>query len=366
MSHRPDLGFFDEGHDLAGPAFYADAIGDGGKALMLPPAAVRSLAFTHLEDEAVWTRDWICVGSHEAIPNVGDLLPFTVGVHGVHVQRTDDGLAARFNKAQHGGCRAIPLQCQTGAKTKCSFTSCGYSRDRRAIPATELGDGTPEMHQYLGLRPERLLSAQAKSWGPLIFVNLDVAPDWPEQSLRLLGRTMGAFGNHKAERSSELWLEYPANWKLLGTALAEGEPIGEDRRGGWTVSTTTLADGQGATVAWLFPNLVLISTETETAVAVLQQTAIGQTLCRLSVYGAAPEASMDRWRAEIEERAANGVEAHRALSRFGTSHRPETIGQPLPAQTSPLAAWMQRTLADRVARAPLGPIDQPLFQNPKG
>ena len=364
MSHRPDLGFYDEGHDLASPAFYADAI--GADARTLPPAAFRSLAFTHLEDEAVWTRDWICVGSHEAIPNEGDLLPFTVGTHGVHVQRTAEGLAARFNKAQHGGCRAVPLQCQTGAKTKCSFTSCGYSRDRRAIPASELGDGTPEMHQYLGLRPERLLTAHAKSWGPLIFVNLDIAPAWPERSLKALNRTMGAFGNHKPARSRELWIEISANWKILGSALAAGSPVGDDETGGWILTGTTLADGRAATAAWLFPNLVLISTEAETAVVVLQQTAIGQTLCRLSVYAEDPAASLETWRAEIEARAARGEADHQAIARFGTSHRPETIGQTPPAQTSPVAAWMQRTLATRVDRAPLDPVEQPLFQNPKG
>lgn len=366
MSHRPDLGFFDEGHDLAAPAFYAEATRPDDDARALPPAAFRSLAFTHLEDEAVWTRDWICVGSHEAIPTIGDLQPFTIGTHGVHVQRRPDGLAARFNKAQHGGCRAVPLQCQTGAKTKCSFTSCGYSRDRAAIPASELGDGTPEMHQYLGLRPERLLTAQAKSWGPLIFVNLDVSPVWPERSLNVLNRSMGAFGNHKPERSREIWIEAAANWKILGAALAEGAPVGEDRAGGWMLSQTTLEEGRTALSAWLFPNLILISTEHETAVAVIQQTAIGQTMCRMSVYGIEPETSVERWRLEIEARAARAETSHRAIARFGTSHRPETIGQPLPRQTSPLGAWMQRRLAERVAAAPLGPIEHPLFQNPKG
>ncbi|GLK75025.1 hypothetical protein GCM10008171_02790 [Methylopila jiangsuensis] len=364
MEHRPDLGYFDEGQDLAAPAFYMEAT--TGDARTLPPAAVRSLAFTRLEDEAVWTRDWVCVGAHEAIPNVGDLLPFTVGTHGVHVQRTATGLAARFNKAQHGGCRAVPLQCQTGAKTKCSFTSCGYSRDRAAIPASELGDGTPEMHQYLGLRPERLLTAQARSWGPLIFVNLDIAPNWTEAGLQRLNRESGAFGNHKPNRSDEIWLEFKANWKLTAAALAAGRLAASDPEGGWTVSDAETRDGRPLRAAVLFPNLVLLSDERDTAVVILQPTAIGRTLCRVSVYGAEPAATLERWRAEIEARAAEAEAEHLALSRFGTTHRPETIGQPLPRQTSDVAAWLQAVLAARVARAPLGPVEQPLYQNPKG
>ncbi|HVI30243.1 ring-hydroxylating oxygenase subunit alpha [Hansschlegelia sp.] len=366
MSNRPDLGYFDEGQDLASAAFYAEALKPPGEARVLPPAAFRSLAFTALEDEAVWTRDWICVGAHEAIPGVGDLLPFTVGTHGVHVQRTEEGLKARFNKAQHGGCRAVPLQCQTGAKTRCSFTSCGHSRDRAAIPAGELGDGTPEMHQYLGLRPERLLTAQVRSWGPLIFVNLDVTPESPEASLKALNKAAGFFGNHKPLRSEEIWLEFPANWKLLAQALAAGEPIVEDEDAGWLLARTELSDATDTVTAWLFPNLVLLATDRETCTLTLQPSAIGQTICRVSLYGASPDAdALARWRSVVEARAAAAVAGQFAASRWGASFRPETVGAPLPVQTDPHGQWMARALARRIARVPRAALPQPLFQTPR-
>jgi hypothetical protein len=366
MSHRPDLGYYDEGQDLAGSAFYADATGPAGSARVLPPAAFRSLSYTLLEDEAVWTRDWICVGSHEAIPDVGDLLPFTIGTHGLHVQRAEDGLKARFNKAQHGGCRIVPLQCQTGAKTKCSFTSCGYSRDRNAIPAGELGDGMPEMHQYLGLRPERLLTAHARSWGPLIFVSLDAGPNTPEAGLSELNRLGGFFGNDKRECSAETWLEFSANWKLVGQHLASGEPTREAADKGWILAAGELSNSAPARFAWLFPNLVLIATDSQTCVAVLQQTAIGQTLCRIRVYG---EASADQtafWTAEINRRGASAAREHLALARWGTQFRPDTINASLPVQRDPQGLWMQRALAARVEQMPRDDIPQPLFQNPRG
>lgn len=364
MSHRPDLGYFDEGQDLAAAGFYAASIDPEGPTRVLPPAAFRSLAFTRLEDEAIWTRDWICVGAHESIPEAGDLLPFTIGTHGIHVQRTAGGLAARFNKAQHGGCRAVPLQCQTGTKTRCSFTSCGYSRDRAAIPAGELGDGTPEMHQYLGLRPERLLTAHVRSWGPLIFVNLDVRPPDMEDALLGLNRAGGFFGNHKQVRRSESSIEFGANWKLAGQHLAAGVPVEEDAERGWMLSRATLSDGREAMAAWLFPNLVLLATPEETCVTVLQQTAIGQTLCRISVYGDGTDKD-DFWHAEIGARAARAGAEHIAAVRWATSFRPETIGARLPLQGHPQGRWLQRTLADRVRRMPREAIDTPLFQNPR-
>ncbi|MDQ0390908.1 ring-hydroxylating oxygenase subunit alpha [Labrys monachus] len=363
MTYRRDLGYWDEGRDLVDAAFYADALGRHPR--VLPAAAFRSLRFSQLEDEAVWTRDWICVGAHEAIPADGDLLPFTVGTHGVHVQRMAGGIVARFNKAQHGGCRTVPLQCQTGTKTKCSFTSCGFSRDRGAIPASDLGDGTPEMHQYLGLRPERLLTAHVRSWGPLIFVNLDVAPAWPEAELTTLGGLGGFFGNHKSRRSDDVWLEHGANWKLMGQALVAGEatiagnPV-------WMFAAATLSDGTPARAAWLFPNLVLIATDDSTAVMTLQPTGLGQTLCRLSTFGADPRADRLFWRDEIRVRAERAEAEHDDLARWGTPYRPQTVGAALPFQSEAAGAWMQRTIAARIARMPREDFPQPLYQNPRG
>ena len=159
MTMRPDLDCLDEGVDLQDPALYRPSRGRFGKARMLTPIAYRSKVFADLEDEKIWTRSWVCIGSHRDIPSVGDLLPYTVGNHGLHVQRDEEGLIGRYNLAQHGGCRFVPAQCQTGSKTKCSFTSCGYSRDRGVVAADELGDNTPTMRQYLGF-PARTVAAR--------------------------------------------------------------------------------------------------------------------------------------------------------------------------------------------------------------
>ena len=128
MNLHPELGYFDEGLDFVEAKIYSDVIRPFGQAHTLPHAAYRSKVFADLEDEKIWTRTWVCIGTQQEIPDEGDILPFTVGNHGIHVQRVKDGkLVGRFNKAQHGGCRSVPLQCQTGNKTKCSFTSCGYN-----------------------------------------------------------------------------------------------------------------------------------------------------------------------------------------------------------------------------------------------
>lgn len=225
---------------------------------LLPAASFDSLSFQALEDAAIWTRAWVAIGFAADISRAGDVLPFTVGHHGIHVERLGDGsLVGRFNKAQHGGCRTVPLQCQTGAKTRCSFTACGYSYDRRPIAADEPGRAR-HLDQYLGLRPERLLRVDVRQWGPVLLARLDprqeAEMDWPTPASLL---PSGGF-----VRGATAWRELDANWKHLAPVLADA---GEARRD----------------APLLFPNVVVQTTPDDTRIIILQPVALGRTLCRI-------------------------------------------------------------------------------------
>ena len=220
MVHRLNKDYFHKGVDLTDVNLYRFARKRFGEASILPNAAYWSKNFSDLEDEKLWTRSWVAIGSLAQIPNPGDLLPFTVGNHGIHVQRNTDGsLSGRFNKAQHGGCRAIPLQCQTGKKTKCSYTSCGHSRDRVMIESAEMGENTPAMQHYIGLTPERLLPVKVETLGPFIFVNLD--PDSPslDDSFAGLSEQLKPYLQLPLTLVSHEWVEYACNWKLFSRAF---------------------------------------------------------------------------------------------------------------------------------------------------
>lgn len=222
MKWHPSLGYSDEGFDLAAREFFDPARQEFGQARVLHPAAYRSKAFADLEDEKIWTRAWVCVGMQERIPGYGDLLPYTVGNHGIHVQRDDRGqLQGRFNKAQHGGCRTIPLQCQSGKKTKCSFTSCGYSRDRDVMSAAELNDSAPAMGQYLGFNPAKLVSIKVETWGPFVFVNLDTeARPLAEQFDGLTDKIGCCLQRYR--RIGRRDVEPASNWKIVGRNFLNG------------------------------------------------------------------------------------------------------------------------------------------------
>jgi hypothetical protein len=346
MHDTPTRGIVGQGGELRDAGLAGDVF-PAAPAQRLAPLAYRSLAFAAREDEAIWTREWICVGAEDELGALGDLLPFTVGTHGIHLQRGPDGaIAGRFNKAQHGGCRVVPVQCQGGTKTRCSFTSCGYSRDRGVIAADELGDDAPAMHQYLGLRPDRLLPVRVAARDGLLFAHLDphepagALPDPRSVALDFLRRP-------GVRRIDAAWQEHRSNWKIAGQALVAGHVIAADEDRGWIATRVRLAGGEAAHALWLFPNLVLLTVEDHGCAVILQPTALGEALHRLTIFAAQgargdADARLAFWRTALGVRAQAGEAMQRDLAERGYA------APPSPA-ADPLGNWMHGVVAKRMA-----------------
>ena len=390
MIVHPELGYFDEGLDLVEPKLYAAAKKTFGRAQTLPPAAYRSKIFADLEDEKIWTRSWVCVGAEQQIPDAGDLLPFTLGHHGIHVERqADGGLVARFNKAQHGGCRAIPAQCQTGIKTKCSFTSCGYSRDRDAIRASEVGEGSRLAGQYLGDRPERLLPAKVEQWGPFIFANLDPECEPLAKQIKGLAKRVAPYFGADLNMISEWRDENDCNWKLAGRAFLENlflpfdvepqsisaakaaklaraeKPSHAERQydllgdyGARYASLPPLSKaGQGnARLCWLFPNLLLALMPDHVLSVVLQPTATAKTLQRTILFAdqsaeaksiTADLAELNgAWQEALSGSAGEAELRQQEFDAWGSSLRPDTAAKRLPKEDSACGYDFQKYLVE--------------------
>ncbi|WPP06131.1 hypothetical protein [Methylocella tundrae] len=337
----------------SGHSFQERAVGDAARSL--PPRAFRSLDFANLEDEGIWTRSWVSIGFSDEILAPGDVLPFTVGRHGVHVERqAHGGLIGRFNKAQHGGCRAVPLQCQTGAKTKCSFTACGYSRDRRPITRSA-ADAELALDQYLGLRPERLLPVAVRMFGGLICVNVDPlgagAPSWRDATIAV--EDVAAAEKRGAEATH--WLEFDADWKLLAHHLAAGA---EESSGPDFIRTLIRLDsGALAAATILFPNAIVIRAHGQTCTVILQPTALGRTLCRIRLGGEFPtddaySAALRLWLGEIAPRLS-AAEAAQLAARFDPTDRESEEAERAPLRNAAApAAWLQSVVNEAIRSTP--------------
>ncbi len=361
MVRRPDLGYSDEGLDFADPDSFARQRRPFGEARTFPRAAYRSMQFLYLEDEALWTRAWIPVGTVHEIPGEGDLLPFTLGYHGVHLQRMSGGtFEGRFNLAQHGGCRVVPTQCQQGKRTSCSFTSCGYSRDRGPMPAGEGHDDQRTMYQYVGLRPERLHPVQVARRGALLFLNIDPDPRQEPPAETMLPPLVS---RPDATRVHGEWIEFEANWKFAGEALAAVDTVTDATDEGLRGMRET-DDGSQLDIRWVFPNAVILSTRIDACVVVLQHTAIGQTMFRVEILSDRPmtEDRLAFWRGEL---STAGARAKRAQAKIPTKAAldPADPAVLMPIQEDPAAWWFQNRLIDRFATMPRVESDIPIFRN---
>jgi len=296
-------------------------------------AGLRELA---MEDERIWTRVWACVGVEQQLPAPGDLLPATIGHHGLHVQRQPDGgLRAGFNVLQQGSCWTIPAQCGHGHKTNCPYVSCGHSLDTDALRAQD-GVPTREMHQFIGFNPLKLADVPVLTAGPLIFVTLaDPRPPLDEQ-LGALGTAMRREPVRRLRHVARFWAELDCNWKLASDALFEAlgaPPAGgrlEERLAAGTVVPGTgashgelwsagaagaaleplrLDDGGGVRLWRAFPNVVLAVLPNHAAAVVAKPTRLDGVALVVSLFARGRGET-----AQIDEAAAALVAGWRAVT----------------------------------------------------
>lgn len=377
MTSQPILGFFEGHRDLRSPGLYDAARAPFGQATLLPRLAYRSKAFADLEDEAVWTRGWICVGHHDRIPASGDLLPHTVGNHGVHVlRRPDGGLAAHFNFAQHGGCRFVPNQCQTGKKTSCFYTSCGHSRDRDVIAADPDGHDVPEMYMFIGNNPDKLVPVRVATIGTLVFVNLDAGDDLPDASFAHLATPLRALADGRLQRLGRFQAEGLFNWKLLGriatdaTSVISPSLMSDDRPTGFARSVGATGNDNPTGVAWLFPNLLIRVFDDVVVTSIVQPTGLTETLETCDVFAITGPTDVDARLDELRERIRRDQGAAASLQKTvaGAANPspfiPQAVDDSLPpVEPNPLAWSFQQLLTTRLlARHTY--IDQPLYGRP--
>lgn len=385
MNH-PGLGFAIDDLDITDPNLYSQVMQPFETALKLPALAYQSKTFSDLEDENIWSRSWVAIGTTHQIPHAGDMLPYTVGHHGIHVQRLNGNtIIGRFNKAQHGGCRAIPAQCQTGNKTKCSFTSCGYSRDSQAINNIEIEESNAIAHQYLGVVPERLLTTKTYQLGPYIFVNLD--PELSDNAEPAFGLS-AEYVNQLNDKNNMVysdWVECNANWKLLCNAILQ---VLDPHRKEYSVDSvlqqresqadavmqiTTnriFSDKQDYPLIWIAPNLFILMFSGYTLSLIVQPTGLKQSLIRVIISSAKHEAIDDseflsKYKDFIDQVvlfAADHQQKFNTISLDNAKH-PEMTDTNSIVEESNLADYFNKVIAQKIFKKHSFYWNVPLFKN---
>jgi len=126
------------------------------------------------ELDAIWYRDWICVGRLESLARDGAWFVTTIGKQKIIVTRvSDDRIVAFHNTCRHRGselCRDDAGQFRNG-RIICPYHAWTYSLQGELIATPRrLETDDFELQDYA------LYPVHADSWGGFIFLNLSATP----------------------------------------------------------------------------------------------------------------------------------------------------------------------------------------------
>jgi phenylpropionate dioxygenase-like ring-hydroxylating dioxygenase large terminal subunit len=181
-------------------------------AISLPPAAYTSDAFYQFEREAIFAREWCCVGRAEQIPNPGDYL--TVNLAGeplVAVRRDDGDISVLSAVCQHRGALVATGSGSCGKYLRCPYHWWTYDLEGRLVTA-------PQMHRSddFDRSTVRLGQFQVEVWNGFIFANLDLTAEPLSPRLAPLADYLAAYRMADLRTTEPVVTTgHPFNWKLM-------------------------------------------------------------------------------------------------------------------------------------------------------
>ena len=151
-----------------------DSVKDVSEARTMPAGVYTSEEFYRFEMESLFAREWLCLGHHSQIPNVGDYFTVQVGPEPLIVVRAEDGsINVMSSICQHRGFPITAEQPDGNAKHfKCPYHYWSYGLDGHL-------EGAPEMHKTCDLSSLKAETAlprlKVEMFHGLIFANMDPA-----------------------------------------------------------------------------------------------------------------------------------------------------------------------------------------------
>ncbi len=250
------------------------------RAATIPARCYTDPVMLALEEEKIFGRTWQVVGRLADLAEPGCYITADIGDEAVVVVRDGNGLRAFHNICLH---RAGPVAegCGKRQTLQCRYHGWTYRLDGALHRA-------PEMEDAAGFDPEamRLMPVQVASWGPLVFVNLDLkAPPLLHYLDGIPERTAGLRPEAMRYVMRRSWT-VACNWKVYVDNYLEGYHLPVVHPGlhreldydayrvephrYWSLQHAPLREGhdadrkyiataeeRDAQYYWLFPNLML-------------------------------------------------------------------------------------------------------------
>jgi phenylpropionate dioxygenase-like ring-hydroxylating dioxygenase large terminal subunit len=142
--------------------------GNGAAVPMLPRQCYTSPAFFEFEREAVFARNWVCVGRIDQIAEPGDCFSTSIAGEPLIIARGETGeIRAMGAVCRH---RGHVLSCDDASGPgliRCPLHYWTYDLDGRLVGAPRMGDALDHLRETI-----RLPSVRTALWHGFIFVNL--------------------------------------------------------------------------------------------------------------------------------------------------------------------------------------------------
>jgi len=195
-----------------------DSIDDVATASTLPPVLYTSDEVLAFEKEALFMKEWLCVGRSERIPEVGDWFTVTI---------MDEPLIITRDKEQQ--VRALSAVCQHRAMQVCegsgnsSTFKCPYHHWNYALDGRLLGAPAMERTEGFDKSEWGLPQLLVEEWMGFVFVNFDpdAAPLAP--TLERYSPYLENYDLENAVCTGTFTLEnMPWNWKVMFENFNDG------------------------------------------------------------------------------------------------------------------------------------------------
>jgi phenylpropionate dioxygenase-like ring-hydroxylating dioxygenase large terminal subunit len=197
-------------------------------AITMPPQCYTDSAFYEFEKEAIFSKEWLCLGRVEQVPNVGDYFTITMVDEPLLVVRgADEQIRVMSAVCRHRAMivtapaavdpetwldsKTVPDTSGSCTQFKCPYHYWTYDLDGQLI-------GAPEMHRTPGFNDKdvRLPQLPVEIWNGFIFTNFDA--DAPPLAPRL-SRLEEKFANWHLDQLVDpepVWVrDLPWNWKVM-------------------------------------------------------------------------------------------------------------------------------------------------------
>ncbi|WP_151957920.1 aromatic ring-hydroxylating oxygenase subunit alpha [Acinetobacter guillouiae] len=179
----------------------------------LPPESFTSEAFFQFELNAVWKRDWICVGHVSTIENVGDFFTFEIGDESLFAIRTRDGsVNVLSNVCRHRNMLLLEKSGNT-RRIRCPLHAWIYNMEGELVSAPGLTDAANEEFD-----PKKVCLPKLKSeiWEGFSLINFDENATQISNRLGKLAVKLKNYDMANLKSAEPLKLEsFDWNWKIF-------------------------------------------------------------------------------------------------------------------------------------------------------